>query len=94
MKTHFGMLTRLLVKRILTLIIIIIIIIIILLSTLDSTFSTYASGAEQIIKYTVIGLRFPAGRRQTSLPFYEHTRDYRVQIQLVVRVGLELEASE
>ena len=42
------------------------------------------------------GLKIPNGRRQTSWLFKgclgNSTRDYREQIQLVVRVGLDLRA--
>ena len=68
--------------------------------------STNASGAEEIPETNKLsnmnGLRIPTGRRQISWLFTSvvedlnliWTRDYREQIQLAVKAGLELGASE
>ena len=70
-----------------------------MLFTLGSIYSTNASGAEQMLEtnnsnWAQRVLRTPTGRRQTSWLFTSMVEDlnwdYREQIQLMFRTGLEL----
>ena len=73
-----------------------IIVLILPIFTLSSIYSTNASGAEQIPKSNLTESQLARGKTVGYLQAWPRiwTRDYREQIQLAVRAGLELGASD